>query len=159
MYSIRCLIFLVISVFVVFSFKTNVTNISGSDKYPVIYVWVWIQMQKLAYSNTSSNVRIKFQKISKWTEQHRIQHCFPIQIQHPPHWPLKMPPHPVGTTLMWVQATFLETSVTRTCQCLKETRLISAMSSKDCLYTFTRNVHCQFIHICHTTYISRTDRT
>ena len=38
MYSIRCLIFLVISVFVVFSFKTNVTNISGSDKYPVIYV-------------------------------------------------------------------------------------------------------------------------
>jgi hypothetical protein len=40
---------------------------------------------------------------------------------------------PVGSTLLSVQATFLETLVTKTCQCLEETRLISVLSSKDCL--------------------------
>ena len=60
---------------------------------------------------------------------------------------------PAGSTVLWDQATFLKTLVTKTCECLNETRLISALSSKDCLYIFTQDVHCQFIHICHTTYI------
>jgi len=119
----------------------------------VIYVWVWIQMQKQAYGITLFNVKVKFQRISKWTKYSTI---FPYKFntRHIGHWRCRQ--MPVGSTLLWVQAMFLEILVTKTCQCLNKTRLISVLSSRDCLYTFTHDVHCQFIHICHTRYIWRT---
>ena len=118
------------------------------------YMWVWIQRQKQAYGNILFNVKVKFQRISNWTEYSTI---FPYKLNthHTGHSRCRQ--IPVGSTLLWVQATFLETLVTKTCQCLNKTRLISVLSSRDCLYTFTQEVHCQFIHICHTRHILRTE--
>jgi hypothetical protein len=94
------------------------------------------------------------------SEQNNTEHStvFPYNFnaRHIGRWRCRQ--MPVGSTLLWVQAMFLETLVTKTCQCSNETRLISVLSSKDCLCIFTQDVHCQFIHIYHTTHILRTKR-
>jgi len=88
------------------------------------------------------------------SEQNNTEYSsFPIQIQHPSHWPLKMLSDDSGFNITASPGNVPRNFGHKNSSVFKHNQTDQCIVKQGLSLIFTQDVYCQFSHICHTTYI------